>query len=101
MVDMYNRFDDPKHIRWAKAVKERDCFECQVCGENGGFLHSHHMNSFDVFVEERFDVENGVTLCKSCHHRFHNIYGLSCNTKYQFTEFKTMIDSIRKVAREI
>ena len=96
---MDDRLSDPRHIKWAKAVKERDCYECQVCGGSGGVLHSHHCNSFDVFVKERFDIENGITLCQGCHHRFHNIYGLSRNTRHQFSEFKSLTEFIHKMAQ--
>ncbi len=98
---MYNRFEDPRHIKWAKEVKERDCFECQICGESGKYLNSHHCNSYDIFVDERFIIENGRTMCSSCHHRFHQIYNCTKNTKFQYEEFKQFFYIINKIARKI
>ncbi len=95
---MYDRFQDPKHIKWAKAVKKRDKFTCQVCGTRNTYLNSHHCNSYDVFVDERFDVSNGRTLCSDCHQKLHSIYGFICNTRYQFEEFKKLCDIIKKIA---
>ena len=96
----YDRFKDPYHIKWAKSVKERDSFICQLCGESGGILHSHHMNSWDFFEKERFDIDNGVTLCEGCHNRFHSIYGHGRNTKYQFNEYRELYNKIRKIANK-
>lgn len=94
---MYDRFQDPKHIRWAKAVKVRDKFICQICGARNTYLNSHHCNSWDIFIDGRFDVSNGRTLCSSCHQTLHGIYGFTC-TKYQFEEFKTLCSIIKKIA---
>ncbi len=55
---------------WTRAVKRRDGNTCQVCGyksETGKGLHAHHLWSWVDFPEKRYDVDNGVTLCASCH----------------------------------
>lgn len=96
---MYDRFQDPKHIKWAKAVKVRDKFTCQVCGRKNTYLNSHHQNSWDMFESQRFDISNGQTLCLDCHQKFHSIYGFTCNTEYQFKEFKRIFDIIRKLSK--
>lgn len=57
-----------KSIQWAAAVKKRDAYTCQQCGlkaKRG--LEAHHIFSFKKYPEKRYDVENGVTLCKPCH----------------------------------
>ena len=95
---MYDRFQDPKHIKWAKAVKRRDKFTCQVCGTRNTYLNSHHKNSWDTFEDQRFDVHNGITLCNRCHDRFHEIYGAGRNTAYQFDEYCRMTHLIYKIA---
>ena len=92
-----SRFEDPDHIKWAKAVKERDFYECQICGQSGGYLNSHHKNSYDIFVKDRFNVDNGVTLCQKHHNMFHSIYGNTTNTKYQFEEFEKMCQKISSI----
>ena len=55
---------------WAKKVKTRDNFECQVCG-SGDNLVAHHLNSYKDNKELRLQEENGVTLCRDCHTDFH------------------------------
>lgn len=54
---------------WRNAVLERDKFTCQVCGERGGKLQTHHIEPVrdhknDLLI---FDINNGITLCKDCH----------------------------------
>lgn len=96
----YDRFSDPVYIKWARKVKKRDNFTCQVCGKTNVHLHTHHRNSWDMFVEQRFDVLNGITLCNLCHERFHEIYGAGQNTECQFDEYCRMANLIHKVARQ-
>jgi len=73
---------------WRKAVFIRDNFTCQKCGVSGGKLNAHHINNFSDFPELRFDINNGITLCKHCHKEFHHKYGKKNNTKEQLEEFR-------------
>ena len=72
---------------WRKAVYEKDSYNCVACGHHGGELNAHHLNAYDNNPDERFEVKNGVTLCPSCHIRFHSQYGFGGNTKEQFEEW--------------
>jgi len=54
-----------KHLEWRKLIKERDG-QCKKCGTKEN-LHAHHIIPWKESVEKRFDLENGITLCKSCH----------------------------------
>jgi len=57
-----------KYIDWRKAVYARDEYVCVKCGDNkGGNLSAHHVLSFRDYPEERFALDNGVTLCVPCH----------------------------------
>jgi len=52
---------------WREAVFARDDFTCQKCSTRGGYLNAHHILSFATHPELRFDPDNGITLCRSCH----------------------------------
>jgi 5-methylcytosine-specific restriction endonuclease McrA len=58
---------------WARLVKHRDnkCVECGSVDE----LHAHHVKSFIKHPELRYDVNNGITLCRICHNLHHAIHG--------------------------
>lgn len=75
---------------WRKEVYERDSYTCQLCQSSNNKLNAHHLNSWNWAVEERFDVDNGITLCVDCHRNFHKEYGRGDNTKEQFEEFAQM-----------
>ncbi len=73
---------------WRRKVYERDNYTCQICNDdNGGNLNAHHLNSYDWDIENRTNIDNGVTLCEVCHKEFHSIYGNGNNTKQQFEQF--------------
>lgn len=59
------------YIEWRRAVFSRDGWKCAECGKSGIFLHAHHIKSFSKHPELRLDVDNGITLCPSCHQGKH------------------------------
>lgn len=67
----WERFAQPAYVAWRNAVLDRDGYRCQDCGrrcakyEKG--LAAHHLKSYAEYPDLRFDVNNGVTLCRSCH----------------------------------
>ncbi len=81
-----------KHLRttaqyknWRKSVFERDNYTCQICSirsKNGTsvYLESHHVRSFALFPELRFELSNGRTLCKECHKKV----GIQLRTAQKF-----------------
>jgi hypothetical protein len=61
------QFSQVKHREWRKSVFERDNFTCQECKIVGSYLEAHHIKPFAYFPDLRYDIDNGITLCKSCH----------------------------------
>ena len=68
-------------------VFKRDNYTCRCCGKDTHNNVSHHLDGYNWCIEKRLDVDNGVTLCESCHKEFHSIYGYGNNTKEQFEEW--------------
>lgn len=88
-----------EYQEWRKNVYKRDNYTCQCCGDNTGHnLNAHHIENFSDFPELRFDIDNGITLCDSCHNpnkygSFHNIYGTKNNNKDQLEEYFRRFDN--------
>jgi 5-methylcytosine-specific restriction endonuclease McrA len=55
---------------WKLAVLHRDGYSCRMCGSKEN-LQAHHINSWADFPEDRFILENGLTMCKPCHDTYH------------------------------
>jgi len=73
---------------WRNAVFARDWYSCRCCGrKSDADIVAHHLNGFSHYPEQRTDIDNGITLCKKCHYKFHGEYGNGCNTKEQYQEF--------------
>lgn len=67
IIDGANR---SKSNYWSIAVKKRDNYKCVECDSSEN-LHSHHIKPKSLYPELRYDLDNGVTLCKSCHFKIH------------------------------
>lgn len=62
----------PEYKKWREAVFSRDNYACRKCGDSkGGNLRAHHIKGFSSNPDLRFDVDNGITLCHSCHELEH------------------------------
>jgi len=79
-----------EYRKWKKAVLLRDNLTCQVCGSKKK-LQAHHINSGSYFPELRYDVDNGITLCRNCHSHFHNDYKKSYRAKCTLDDWKNFI----------
>lgn len=84
----------PEYYAFIKEVMERDNYACDICGfysKWGDGLNVHHLNSYDWDEKNRTNTDNGITLCKDCHVRFHMEFGFGNNTTKQYFEFKESV----------
>lgn len=59
-----------EYKQWRESVFKRDKYTCIKCGDNRGHnLNADHIKPFSLFPELRLVLENGRTLCESCHRK--------------------------------
>lgn len=72
----FDDFAQPEKLRqtksrafktWRTLVFERDNYTCLLCGKRGGDLEPHHIIPRRDDISKIYQIENGATLCKSCH----------------------------------
>lgn len=84
---------------WTKLIKNKfnnTCVCCQSKIQRG--MSAHHIMNWSSNPDLRFEITNGICLCKKCHDMyeegsFHQIYGTYNNTKDQLQEY---VDNKRK-----
>lgn len=81
-----------EYISWRKNVFGRDSYTCQCCGKKSKTgmpitLNAHHIKNWKDNPNERYCVNNGITLCEDCHLLFHQLYGKRNNNKEQIVAF--------------
>lgn len=62
---------NPEGLAWRKAVLRRDKRHCRICRATK-HLEVHHIYPFGTHPEQRWNIDNGLTLCHSCHVGFRN-----------------------------
>jgi len=82
---------NPKNREFREEVYLRDNNTCCISGRRGGDLVVHRLYNWAKYPELRFDINNGITICKELHQIFHKIYGNHNNTPEQFEEFRKYI----------
>lgn len=71
---LYDKIKQTLQYRiWRDLVYKRDYWHCQICNKHceRGDIVAHHKRSFADYPELRFDVDNGITLCRGCHLKIH------------------------------
>jgi hypothetical protein len=60
----------PKYKDWVKGVKNRDNWKCRINNHDcSGKIFAHHILSFTYYPELRYNINNGITLCRAHHPR--------------------------------
>lgn len=55
---------------WRIEVYKRDGYKCKFSNKDcSGRLEAHHILNWEDFPEFRYDINNGITLCKTHHPR--------------------------------
>ena len=72
-----------EYNKWRKCVYKRDWWTCQHCGDKPRKIVAHHIRSFKDFPDLRYDVDNGITLCRKCHKLAHPEIGMKTRFKKQ------------------
>lgn len=57
-----------QYKEWRRLIFKRDNFKCKIADKNcKGQLEAHHILSWRDFVELRYEINNGITLCHYHH----------------------------------
>ena len=77
-----------EYDEWRFAVYKRDNYTCQHCKKKcrGREIVAHHLKNFKDFPKERFDISNGITLCRKCHKIVHKEIGGETRFKKEMME---------------
>jgi hypothetical protein len=60
-----------KAKKWRQTIRNRDNWTCQDCGEQRDNVEAHHIEEWSSNPSNRYDEDNGVTLCTECHYIRH------------------------------
>jgi predicted restriction endonuclease len=79
---MFRNYQDPQYKKWREAVYKRDKYCCKWPGCNRNKkLNAHHIKKWAEYPGLRFEINNGITLCKD-HHKM--ITGMEDNYEAVF-----------------
>lgn len=65
--------DTFEYSEWRTQVFKRDNYTCIRCGKHREHLNAHHIKFWSSYPQERFNVQNGQTLCRTCHTEVHQL----------------------------
>ncbi len=82
-------YEDPAYASFRKAVRKRDGNKCLFpgCGSKSR-LEVHHIKKWASHPSMRYDVTNGITLCKKCHNMVKNNEEVYESLFYKLLEWK-------------
>lgn len=96
-----HRFLNPKYKKFIHDCFERDNYTCQITDNpSNGNISVHHINGYNWDIDNRTNIDNGITLSDEIHKEFHKKYGKGNNTKAQFIEFVEMLYKDKRISTE-
>lgn len=72
---------------------ERDNFICYCCNKTKTVLNAHHILPYHKYKDLRYDINNLITLCKSCHVSYHSKYKKDINLE-TLNEYKKEVNFV-------
>lgn len=62
-----------EYEEWRNGVYRRHNWTCQKCQKKCKHdIVAHHLIPFSISIGLRFNISNGIVLCRSCHKKVHN-----------------------------
>ena len=78
----------PEYFAWRKKVYKRYSGTCACCSsKNKKGMEAHHLFGFSFYQHLKYDENNGILLCESCHKDFHRKNGNHFNVPQQMLTF--------------
>lgn len=66
----HGRADTDQYKKWRTAVRRRDKNTCQFPGcKSKNRIQIHHIRRWIDYPSQRYEVNNGICLCRVCHGR--------------------------------
>lgn len=88
-MNVFRNFKDPVYKDWRKKVYTRDNHQCQWPGCNQKKrLNAHHIKSWAQYPGLRFDVNNGITLCRLHHDQIKGMEEIYAGTLLRLLDSK-------------
>ena len=84
-----------EYRQWRVSVIRRDKV-CVVCGSNKS-RQAHHVDNGAHHPDSRFNVDNGVTLCRGCHTALHTMYKHSFRMKTTRADWENFLDLVNYI----
>ncbi|MBS4222407.1 HNH endonuclease [Lederbergia citrea] len=63
--------DSAAYKEWRLRVYKRDRYRCKMpgCGSQSRDIAAHHIYPKKKYPEKKYEISNGITLCRSCHEK--------------------------------
>ena len=90
-----------EYRNWRKACLARDNHKCAITGYTKR-LQVHHLNHSRYFPDQKFDVDNGITVTRLVHIIFHIFlmkgYRKKCTAK-DWKRYKRLFKYVRMISK--